>query len=218
MNNSARLYDFLAGPCLYITVSLCIAGIARKISIVIAGFSSGLRFSGLQNHGILISGNSGEEIIYPASTLADRAPVVLWISVLFHVAIFTAPLTARAHGILLALSWGILPPRFSPVFTEIFTVMAIASGFFLLGRRVLVRHVLAVSSWRDFAAMICVLVPFITGFLAREMIGPYEIMMLIHVAGANLLLIAIGWTRVGHMVFFIAGQAVAPLIKKGGVS
>lgn len=165
-----------------------------------------------------MAANNGWEAIRPVSTLADRAPVVLCVSVLFHAAIIIAPLTARAHGILLDLSWGILPPRFSPVFTEFFTAAAIAAGFFLLCRRVIVRHVSAVSSWKDFAAMICVLIPFVTGFLAREMIGPYEIMMLIHVAGANLLLVMVGWTRLGHMVFFIAGKTVAPLTGIGGVS
>lgn len=145
----------------------------------------------------------------PAMTLASRDMVLAVATTLFHFALIAAPLTARAHGILLDQAWQVFPPRIDPVITGVCTMTAIISGLLLLLRRTFVRRVFAVSSWKDFAAMICVLTPFVTGLLAREMIGNYEIVMLIHCTGAHVLLLAIGWTRLGHMVFFTAGRFVA---------
>ena len=214
MNIVSQLYDFLAGPCLYLTFPLCAAGLLRKALIITAGREFGLRFPGVQR-GDLPAAWIERDCIAPVITFAGRSPLFAAVSAMFHISIFAAPLTARAHGILLDLAWGVLPPRINPSVTGVFTAAAVISGLFLVMRRTFVSRVLAVSSWRDYAAMICVLLPFVTGLLARESIGNYEIIMLIHCAAAHVLLLAIGWTRLGHMVFFIAGRVAAPVFTSG---
>lgn len=189
---TSGIYDFLAGPGLYITVPLCIAGLARKIIIIISGRNNGLRF------------------LVPQITAADRDSVLTAAGVIFHASIFMAPLTAMAHAILFDQAWGVLPPRVDPVITSVFTAAAIVTGLFLVLRRTFIRHVFAVTSWRDYAAMCCVLAPFITGMLAGQQVGPYEIIMVIHCASAHVLMLAIGWTRLGHMIFFASGRFVSP--------
>ena len=206
MDSISQLYDFLAGTCLYITVPLCIAGLARKTVIIISGRFMGLRFQaafkGGHTAGSFYPGDSGAPVIKHLR----RDPLLVITGALFHVSIFAAPLTARAHGILLDQSWNIYPPRIDPVETSAFTATALAAGFILVLRRVFVKHVFAVSSWRDFAAMTCVLVPFLTGMLAGRAAVSYKAVMIIHIVSAHILLIAIGWTRLGHAVFFTAGR------------
>jgi nitrate reductase gamma subunit len=85
-------------------------------------------------------------------------------------------------------------------------MMAIVCGVLLILRRVFTPYVRAVSSWRDYAVMTLVLVPFVTGLLAREFAGQYEFIMIIHLAGAHMLLVAIGWSRLGHFIFFTTGR------------
>ncbi len=205
MNIISRIYEFLIVPGLYITVPLCLAGIARKVIIIISGREHGLLFPASHRPAYLNAGIYGRN---PAMIFAGHDLIFTAVSTIFHIAVFAAPLTAMAHGILLEQSWQVIPPRFDPAITGACTVTAIAAGFFLLMRRIVVRHVFAVSSWRDYAAMISVLTPFVTGLLARESIGNYEIIMLIHCFSAHVLLLAIGWTRLGHMVFFMAGRIV----------
>jgi nitrate reductase gamma subunit len=188
-----QINSFLAGPCLYITLTLCLAGLIRKALIIIEGREQGLKFPVFQ---------TGGEADAPHLTFTGRTPFLAVVSILFHIAVIAAPLTARGHSILLDLSWGILPPRFNPIFTSSLTGLAMVTGIILLSRRIFVKHVLVLSSWRDYAIMICVLVPFVTGMMARGEIGNYEAVMFIHYLGAHILFVSIGWTRLGHFVFF----------------
>lgn len=215
MNIVEQLYSFFAGPSLYVTVPLCFIGLARKAVILTSGLDRGLRFHIPRSHGFITAGIEGGDAFTPATTFAARDMVLAAVTTLFHLAVIAAPLTARAHGILLDLAWGVSPLRFDPALTSACTFVAIAAGLFLLLRRVFIRHVRAASTWRDYAVMICVLVPFVTGLMARETSWNYEITMLVHCAGANLLLVAIGWTGLGHMVFFTIGRLVTSGVKRG---
>ncbi|HOP64685.1 MAG TPA: hypothetical protein PK358_13530 [Spirochaetota bacterium] len=202
MNIIPQMYDFFAGPFLYITVPLCIAGLARKTVIIVSALQQGLRFPVYRAGYIIPFSEQGELSPVPFKW---RNYLFILLSVLFHISIIAAPVTARGHGILLDLSWGILPPRVSPAVTSSLTGMAMVTGVLFLCRRLFVRHVRDISSWRDYALMISVLVPYVTGMMAKGMIGNYEIVMLVHCIGAHILLVAVGWTRLGHMIFYIAG-------------
>lgn len=199
MDLISQIDSFLAGPCLYITLTICIAGLIRKADVIIEGRKHGLRFPVF-----LLN----QETDATSLTLTGRNPFLALVSILFHIAVIAAPLTARGHGILLDMSWGVLPPRFNPLFTSALTGTAMVTGIILLSRRITVKHVHVLSSWRDFAVMICVLIPFITGMMARGGIGNYETVMFIHYLGAHILLVSIGWTRIGHFVFFTAALFV----------
>ncbi len=214
MDIITRIYEFLAGPCLFITIPLCVLGLARKTVIILSGRRTGLRFPAVP-----VPGRTADDAFSPApGILEQRSLALAAASTLFHVSIIAAPLSAAAHCMLFDLSWHVLPPYISPAVTHAFTALALLSGAFLLARRSFVKHVLAVSSWRDYAAMVCVLAPFATGFLAREMIGTYETVMLVHCAASHVLLIAIGWTRLGHMVFFTAGRMASSLMRGAAAS
>jgi nitrate reductase gamma subunit len=174
--------------------------------IIISGRQQGLRFPSPQTYKYMTEWAEGGGYMAPVVTLPGCNLVLSMVSILFHLAIFAAPLTASAHAILFDQAWHMMPQRINPAITDVFTMTAIISGFVFLLRRTFSRQVLAVSSWRDYAAMLCVLTPIVTGLLARKLTGPYEIIMVIHCTSANLLLISIGWTRLGHAVFFTAGR------------
>jgi nitrate reductase gamma subunit len=202
MNNLSRLYEFLAGPCLYITLPLCLAGLARKTVIIISGRRNGLRFLTPHTRKYIPSDFEDGEPVISSVAFIRRATLLAVTSIIFHISIIAAPLSAAAHAVLFDQAWFLMPQRVDPAVTGALTVTAIVSGSILLLRRAVFRHVAAVSSWKDYTAMLCVLIPFVTGLLARTLAGPYEIIIIIHVAGAHMLLVAIGWTRLGHMIFF----------------
>lgn len=217
MYTISRIYDFLSGPCLYITIPLCAAGLVRKTLIIMSGRSRGLRFPVFSAEGYTAAGSSASDYIWTDFISPGHDRVLVSASLLFHLAIFIAPFTAAAHAVLFDLAWGFFPPRIAPTITRTFAVAAVIAGIVLVLRRIFVGHVSAVSSWRDYAAMCCVLTPFVTGILAGKLVGPYEVIMVIHCASAHVLILALGWTRLGHMVFFLSGRAAASGLLKGAV-
>ena len=207
MNSISQLYDFLAGPCLYVTAFICLAGLTRKTMVILSGRFMGLRFPARYNDGNMTGLLHGADAASAVARFVRRDPFLAFTGTLFHISIFAAPLSARAHYILLDLSWRVFPPRIDPSVTSLFTATALITGLALILRRTFVSHVWAVSSWRDYAAMTCALSPFLTGLLAGVTAGvTYQAVMLVHVASAHILLMALGWTGLGHAVFFTAGR------------
>jgi len=204
MDISFQIYFFLTGPAFYITIPLMASGILRKIAVIISARSQGLRFPGSLRE---IPGNYDSASAKAAHPAGD--PVLTAASTLFHIAVITGPFLARGHSIFIERAWALALPGVPAALTTVITVTAIATGSFLLMRRIFLRHVSAVSTWKDYTAMACVMVPFITGLMARSGIAPYESVMLIHCISGHILLIAMGWTRLGHMVFYTAGRLLA---------
>ena len=49
--------------------------------------------------------------------------------------------------------------------------------------------------------------PFATGFLAYHQIGPYELLMILHLLTAEIILILIPFTKLAHMILFFFTRA-----------
>lgn len=210
MDITFYIYDFLTGTCFYFSAALCFTGLARKTAIIISGRSHGLRFpvNPVDEYAAGMSVFSRSPLY--AGTVAGRDPVLAFISLIFHISVIAAPVTAGAHIILFSQAWNVMPWLFNPRIPVIFGWTGVLTGLSLLIRRSFSRHVKAVSSWRDYAAMTCVLIPLVTGLIVKEFSVYYKTVVIIHCISGHILLIAIGWTRLGHMVFFTAGRFPIP--------
>ncbi|MEM5790418.1 MAG: hypothetical protein AAGU11_24110, partial [Syntrophobacteraceae bacterium] len=60
----------------------------------------------------------------------------------------------------------------------------------------------------DYFLLLLTMAPFVTGFLAYRQIGPYEVMLIAHILTAEILLIAIPFTKLGHAVLFFFTRAL----------
>jgi hypothetical protein len=67
-----------------------------------------------------------------------------------------------------------------------------------------VRNVTYVS---DYLLLAVVMLPFLTGFLAYHQLGPYRPMLILHMLAGEIMLIAIPFTRLSHMLFFFFTRA-----------
>jgi nitrate reductase gamma subunit len=54
----------------------------------------------------------------------------------------------------------------------------------------------------DIALLAVVLLPFLTGFLAHHQMGQYKPMLILHILTGEIMLMAIPFTRLQHMLFF----------------
>jgi nitrate reductase gamma subunit len=121
---------------------------------------------------------------------------------LFHFCLFGAPLFALGHNVLLRQSWGISFWSLPNALTDVMTMVVLAGVVFLLIRRTVVPRVRAVSSGSDYLLLLIVAAPYLTGFLAYHQMAPYRTIMTLHMLAGEAMLIAIPFTKLGHMIFF----------------
>jgi len=130
-----------------------------------------------------------------------RHPILTVVTFVFHIGLVIAPIFLLAHVILLDeavnLSWWALPDAWA----DVLTVVVIIGCLFFLVRRLTQPEVKFVTSASDFVILTIVAAPFITGFIAYHQWIDYPVMMVLHVVAGEVLLVAIPFTRLSHMLF-----------------
>jgi nitrate reductase gamma subunit len=136
------------------------------------------------------------------NSLIGKHPVMAIVSAVFHFCLFVVPVFTHAHNVLLRESWGIsffsLPDRL----IDILTAVVLLGAFFFLMRRLVVPRVRAVSGLGDYTVLLLAAAPFLTGFIAYRQWGDYRTIVTIHILAGELMLVAIPFTKLAHMVFF----------------
>ncbi|MGB5618800.1 MAG: respiratory nitrate reductase subunit gamma [Desulfobacterales bacterium] len=129
-----------------------------------------------------------------------RHPVLTVVTFVFHIALVIAPIFLLSHVILvdeaLNLSWWALPDAWA----DVLTVVVIIGCVFFLVRRLTQPEVKFVTSASDFVILAVVAAPFITGFIAYHQWIDYPVMMILHVVAGEVLLVAMPFTRLSHML------------------
>ena len=129
-----------------------------------------------------------------------RHPVLTVVTFVFHLGLVIAPIFLLSHVILLDealnLSWWTLPDAWA----DVLTVVVIIGCVFFLVRRLTQPEVRFVTSASDFVILTIVAAPFITGFIAYHQWIDYPVMMVLHVVAGEVLLVAIPFTRLSHML------------------
>jgi nitrate reductase gamma subunit len=129
-------------------------------------------------------------------------PVMTVVSFVFHICLVLLPLFVLAHAVLLfeswQLQWGSLPEGVA----DVMTVLVILSCVFFGVRRLTQSEVRNVTTASDFLLLGVVALPFLTGFLAYHQWGPYRPMLIAHILSGEIMLVAIPFTRLSHMLFF----------------
>jgi len=93
-------------------------------------------------------------------------------------------------------SWGHLPEAL----TDIMTLVVIFSCLFFLIRRLKLPEVQFVTNASDYIILGIVAAPFITGFLAYHQWFNYPFFMILHILSGEIMLVAIPFSRLSHMV------------------
>jgi len=133
-------------------------------------------------------------------------PLLVTISLVFHLCLLLTPLFLLAHNILLESVIGFGLPSFSPQTSHVLTGAVLACGFFFLLRRIILRRVRAITTFNDYLILGLAQAPFLTGFLAHQNAYDYDTMILLHILSCELLLILIPFSKFFHMFFFFIGR------------
>jgi nitrate reductase gamma subunit len=129
-------------------------------------------------------------------------PVMTVVSFVFHICLVLLPLLLLAHAVLWYESWTVQWWSLPEPVADVMTVLVILSCVFFGVRRITQPEVRNVTSASDFVLLSIVLLPFLTGFLAYHQWGAYRPMLIAHILAGEIMLVAIPFTRLSHMLFF----------------
>ncbi len=201
------IYHFISGPMLWISLGLFLCGSLyklfrmlwmtyRKEAFIFSIFS--LKY-GLRS--IL-------HWITPFAPVNMRKqPIMTVVTFVFHICLFITPVFLCAHIVLLDESWNVKWWALPDILADIMTMIIIAAGLFFLVRRIQKPEVRFVTTPSDFGILAIVTAPFLTGFWAYHQLPGYPTAVLLHIVSGEIMLIAIPFTRLSHMLFSIFTRA-----------
>lgn len=143
-----------------------------------------------------------------ASVNWRRRWVITTVTFLFHICLVFTPIFLLAHNILIYESWGISWWTLSENLADIMAIIVIGSCVFFLLRRIFAPEVRFVTFSDDYLILAIAFLPFLTGFLAyHQFLLPHKTMVILHMLFGETMLIAIPFTRLGHMMYFFLTRA-----------
>ena len=135
-------------------------------------------------------------------TLWKTDPLMTVVTSAFHVFLVAVPLFLLGHNILLDQSWGLGLWSLPESFTDTLTLMVILCAAFFLTRRLFLARVRAISTLYDYVVLLIAIAPFLTGYFAYHQWFDYNTIMTLHILAGEVMLLAIPFTKLGHMLFF----------------
>jgi len=198
------MYELARGPLLWIALLLFVGGVGYRIFQLFSLTSKKEKVYCPSSRVRPESTGSRKfrVILMLQNSLLGQHPVMAIGSFLFHCLLFAVPIFCLGHNILLRQSIGISFLSLPDGLTNFLTIVILLGVLFFFLRRLLVPRVRAVSSAYDHAVLLITAAPFLTGLLAYYQWGDPRTMITCHALAGNLMLVAIPFTKLGHMVFF----------------
>ncbi len=129
-----------------------------------------------------------------------RHPALTIVAFAFHFCLILTPLFLLAHVTLIEESWNVSWWTLPEGAAEFMTLIVIAACVFFLVRRLVNPEVQYVTSVSDYIILAIVAAPFITGILAYYQWFDYQIILILHILSGEIMLVAIPFTRLSHMI------------------
>ena len=204
------IYEFLTGPGVWAAFIIFIGGLVVRLVYLLA--LSKERDRVLYNHASF--GWALRSIFHwlvPLGSVGWRTqPLFATAFFVFHLCLLGVPLFLLAHNTLWQEAFGVSLPSLPDSVADVGTVVLLVAALVLLARRIVRPEVRILSTAWDYFLLILTCAPFVTGFLAYHQVGPYKLMMILHVFLAEILLIVIPFSKLAHIVlFFFSRTSIA---------
>ncbi|MBI9091177.1 MAG: hypothetical protein JEZ12_18345 [Desulfobacterium sp.] len=141
-------------------------------------------------------------------TVFGRYPVMMAVTIIFHLALILTPLFLFGHNILLDVSTGLHFPSLPESVTDSMTMTVLACCLFFLFRRLFVKRVRAITTFSDYMMLSIAGAPFLTGLLAYHHVGHYETMILAHMLSGEIMIMMLPFTKFIHMIYFFINRFI----------
>jgi len=203
------MYEIVKGPLLWISAIIFIAGfiyrIVRLYQLTEKKDVASCPVTNPKNSPVKSMSEEEkklEKIADLQNSVLGRHPVMTIVSSTFHFCLFLTPLFLMAHNIMFHNSFGIRLPSIPDGLADFMTIIVLGGGLFFLIRRIAIPKVAAISSGYDYVVLFITIMPYLTGFLAYHQLFDYKTIITMHIFFGDLMLMALPFTKVGHMVFF----------------
>jgi nitrate reductase gamma subunit len=195
------LYNFVSGPLAWVAFSIFIVGSFYRVISLLVMVHKKERFIYSYMSWKYSLRSILHWIIPFAATNWKKHPAVTIVTFAFHLSLIITPIFLLAHVVLwdeaFSLSWWSLPDGLA-----IFMTLIVVGGcVFFLVRRLVSPEVQYVTSASDYVILAIVAAPFLTGFLAYYQWFGYQFFTILHIVAGEVMLVAIPFTRLSHMLF-----------------
>jgi nitrate reductase gamma subunit len=195
------IYNFVSGPLVWVAFIVFIGGCLFRLIRMISQVKKKEPFI-LTYMSLKYSLRSIGHWIIPFGTVnMRRHPVMTIVTFAFHICLLVTPIFLLAHVVLWDEAWNIRWITLPDGVADIMTFIVIAACIFFLVRRLKLAEVRFVTSFSDFVLLIIVATPFISGFIAYHQWFNYQVAIIIHIVSGEIMLMAIPFTRLSHMIF-----------------
>ncbi len=202
-----EFYEFLTGPALWAAFIIFIVGIVVRVAYLY-GLSRERDLVFYNHVDLKWAFRSIIHWLIPFGSVSLRTQPLFAIAFfLFHVCLLGVPIFLLAHNTLWQEAYGISLPSLPDSLADVLTVLFVISALVLLVRRIVRPEVRILSTAWDYFLLVLTSAPFVTGFLAYHQIGPYKLTLILHILLAEILLIVIPFSKLGHIVLFFFSRA-----------
>ena len=195
------IYQFISGPMVWISLIVFIGGSLYQLIKMLLLVNRKEKFI-FTYMSWKYSLRSILHWVTPFATKNWRLHPLLTITTfLFHICLVLLPLFLLSHIILWDESWNISWWSIPEGFSHLMTLIVVAGCIFFLVRRLTSPEVRFVTTASDYIILALVAAPFITGFIAYHQLFAYKVVVMLHMLTGEIMLMAIPFTRLMHMLF-----------------
>ncbi len=195
------LYPFVSGPLAWLAFTVFIAGSLYRVLdlLLLVHRKEKFIFSVMSWKYSLRS--IFHWIIPFASLNMRKHPVLTLVTFTFHICLLAVPVFLLSHAVLWDESWNLQLWSLPDPVSDVMTLAVIGCCVFFGIRRIKEPEVRYLSFASDYGILGMVATPFVTGFIAYHQWIDYPVFMVLHVLSGEILLAAIPFTRLSHMLF-----------------
>lgn len=130
-----------------------------------------------------------------------RHPIMTIVTFAFHICLLLTPIFLLSHIILWDEAWDVRWWALPDPAADVMALIVIAGCIFFLIRRLKLPEVRFLTSASDYLILAVVALPFVTGFVAYHQWINYPFFLMLHIFSGEVMLMAIPFTRLSHMLF-----------------
>jgi nitrate reductase gamma subunit len=197
------LYKFVSGPLVWVAFGLFVGGCCYRVFQLVALARRKEKFI-FSFFSFRYSLRSIVRWLIPYATVSMRNnPVMTAVAFAFHISLLLVPVFLLAHIVLWEEAWDWQWWALPDGVADVMTLIVIAACAFFIVRRMRQPEVRYVTSASDYVILAIVAAPFITGFYCSFNWPGYQPMVIAHVLSGEIMLAAIPFTRLIHMIFAV---------------
>lgn len=218
------MLDVLTGFGLRLSMGICLIGLLVRGIFYIRGLHWQMDRVAYTAHPKAGLKGAARSIFFWILPFASRGwrvqPGMTLLFFVFHIGIIGVFLFLSAHNLIFEKAFGFSLAVLPQPIADILGWGAVISAIFLAVRRMVMPEVRIMTTISDYAILLLSAAPLVTGLICRYEPAGYSIWLIVHILSGEILLIAIPFTRLSHILLFFLSRAQLGMdfgIKRGGM-